>query len=142
MLRKRRTLINCMNSRQWLLMRSFLGPVGLAISSMTPPASSKTRTISCYDTGPSETKAPKNENHFCLDMLIKGNLLCNIIIYLLHILKPLQRSVLALWIHRVSASLMRWDSIECRPMLVSGLSSKFLDLNNWKVSWIVFCLYS
>ena len=79
-------------------------------------------------------------NHFCLDMLIKGNLLCNIIIYLLHILKPLQRSVLALWIHRVSASWKGWDSIECMPMLVSGLSSKFLDLLNWNVSWIVFWL--
>ena len=62
MLKKRQTLINCMNSRQWLLMSSFLGPVGLAISSITPPASSKTLTISCHDTDPSKTKTPKNES--------------------------------------------------------------------------------
>jgi len=62
MLKKRQTLINCMNSRQWLLMSSFLGPVGLAISSITPPASSKTLTISCYDTDPSKTTTPKNES--------------------------------------------------------------------------------
>lgn len=43
--RKVWTLINCINSLQWLLTSSFLGPLGFANSSMTLPASSKTLTI-------------------------------------------------------------------------------------------------
>jgi hypothetical protein len=40
-------------------MKSFLGPVGLANSSITPPASSKTLTTRYYSTNPSKTTEKK-----------------------------------------------------------------------------------
>lgn len=71
-----------MNSLQWLLMNSFRGPVGLASSSITPPASSKTLTIFFI---PNQYMNPCQFYHF-FDPKFKSK-----ISYLFHILKSLQR---------------------------------------------------
>ena len=85
-----------MNSRQWFWTTSFLGPTGLASSSMTPPASSKTFTI-LYTWPAERIKKLIEQTRYSVTFMTFLNMFSKY--YLFYILKSLQWSCLALWIH-------------------------------------------
>lgn len=93
---RNQTLINCMNSPQWILSNSFLGPEGLQSSSITPPASSKTLIILCTPK-PNCLYSSTQENTHTQKVRERENLF--------NILKALQRSVWGLRIHVVGLPL-------------------------------------